>query len=226
MTIWLVVSSSRLVSVDVCVCAACLLMRTYPHSLWGPDGSHLALHGAASCPPATTRCQCEYLLCLLWVLTGTHGISWSFERCIFWMNIRSFSNWRKLSWRSQLPLLLLFYSVFLQAPVCFDWTCVLSFLTCTPTGSMWWRPGLVRPRGRGGGRRGPLRGPHCPGCYGNPEEPPGCSNRSRLVGGRPTGGDRFLGSCCQPVWGGDVWAGSCPHWYVNWMTNVHMSSTI
>jgi len=129
MTIWLVVSSSRLVSVDVCVCAACLLMCTYPHSLWGPDGSHLALHGAASCPPATTRCQCEYLLCLLWVLTGTHGISWSFERCIFWMNIRSFSNWRKLSWRSQLPLLLLFYSVFLQAPVCFDWTCVLPFFS-------------------------------------------------------------------------------------------------
>lgn len=93
-------------------------------------------------------------------------------------------------------------------------------LLWTPIGSVWWRPGLVRQGRRGGRRWGPLRGPHCPGCYGNSKEPSGCCDCGRLAGRRSTSGDGFLGSCCQPVWSGDIWTGSHTYWYVNWMTSV------
>lgn len=90
----------------------------------------------------------------------------------------------------------------------------LSFFCASFTGSVRWRPGLIRPRGRWGGWRGPLWGPHGAGRYSNPQEPPGRRDSSWLVSGRPTSGDSFLGSCCQSVWGGDVWTGSHTHWYV------------
>lgn len=93
-------------------------------------------------------------------------------------------------------------------------------LLCTPAGSVWWRPGLVRQGGRGGRRRGPLWGTHCPGCYGNAEEPSGCCDCGGLAGRRSAGGDGFLGSSCQPVWSGDIWTGSHTYWYVNWMTSL------
>ncbi|KAG8009341.1 WD repeat-containing protein 37, partial [Nibea albiflora] len=48
--------------------------------LRGPDGSHLALHGAASCPPATTRCQSQVTSAVFTV--GDNVVSGSDDRTV------------------------------------------------------------------------------------------------------------------------------------------------